>query len=810
MGGTLLQDIRLAIRILRTRPGFTLVSLLILGLGIGANTAIFSMVNTIILRQLPFSDAGKLVWIWSSRTDRDKAPFSIPDYIDHRDQNTTMEQLAAFTDWSANLTESGDPERLLGVRASADSFGLLGVSAFTGRTLTPEDDKPGAQHVVVLSNGLWLRRFGGDKSIVGRQVILNGEGYTVAGVMPPEFIFPGSKAEIIAPLSMDTDFRRQNRAANFLKVIGRMKPGATLQQAQPDQDSIARTLKQDYPTTHAAKQGVRLFRLQDEIVGNFWLGLALLLGAVALVLMIVCLNIANLSLARASSRRKEMAIRSALGASRGALVRQLLTESLILAIAGGLLGIALARLGIESLIALSPAGLPRAAEVGLDPSVLIFTLGLSIVTGVIFGFAPAVQGSRTDLNEDLKEGTRGSTVGSQVKHARGVLVVLEVAISLVLLVTAGLLIRSFIRLQSVRPGFDSDNLLVLQMSLPKSRYANRQAVTTFNDQLSLRLGALTGVQSAGGVSIVPMSDLILRPEFTIVGRPPVSRAETPLAQYRMASPEYLSTMGIPLLEGRGLSPLDTAATQPVVVINQTLARRYWPNESPLGSHLKIEGSDREAEVVGVAGDVKQYGLDGEPTFDIYAAMAQAPDGAVPFLTNNLFWVMRTDGDPLGLQSAVRDEVRNVDKDVPTSLRTMDQVMSALIAPRKFNLLLLEIFAAAALVLAAIGLYGLISNNVNQRKHEIGIRMALGARRSHAIRMIVSDGVRIILVGLAVGLLSAFILTSLIRTKLFDVGVRDPLTFVAAPILLFGVGLAASYLPALRASRVNPAAALRTE
>lgn len=806
--GFLFREIRSSLRVFTNSPGVALIVIMTLGLGIGANTAIFSMVNTVVLQQLPFKDPGQLIWIWSSRTDKDEAPFSIPDFMDIKEQNKSLEPMVALNDWNANLTNNGEPERLLGVRISADAFDMFGVKAIIGRTLMLQDDNPESQRAVVLTHGLWKRRFGGEENLINNQITLNGDSYTVVGVLPPDFIFPGSKAEMAIPLALHSDFRRSARNTNFLKVLGRLKQNVTPQQAQTDLDNICQRLRDQYPTTNSTKQGVKLVGLKDEVVGDFRLALILLLGAVVLVLLIICFNLANLMLARAMSRRREMAIRLAVGATRMVLVRQLLLESLSLALIGGALGLFLASRGINLLMSLSPDDLPRANAVTIEPSVLLFTFGMSLITGLIFGLVPALHGSKADLSEDLKDGGRGTSEGRSVSHARNLLVISEVAISLMLVIGAGLLIRSFIQLQAVRPGFDTDNLLVVRMSLPKAKYIDRQTLTTFHDELQRKLTGIPGVQSASAISIIPLSDLILRPEFTIVGRPPLSREETPLAQFRMASPEYFKTMHIPVLSGRGFEEQDIAGTRRVAVINETLARSFWKNERPIGSHLKVEGADQEIEIVGIVGDVKQAGLEADATYDIYVPLAQSPEGAVAFLTNNLFWTLRTVPDPLTIASTVRNEIQAVDKDVPSTIKSMDELIAASVAPRRFNLLLLEIFAGAALLLAGTGLYGLISYSVIQRTHEVGVRTALGAQRNHVLKLIMGQGLKIILVGVVLGLIGAFAFTSVISSLLFGIGTRDAYTFIAAPVLLVGVGLLASYLPARRAAKINPLIALR--
>jgi len=483
---------------------------------------------------------------------------------------------------------------------------------------------------------------------------------------------------------------------------------------------------------------------------------------------------------------------------------------LLLAVIGGLLGLALAWLGVNVLISLSPADLPRAKDVKIDLWVMVFTLGLSLITGLIFGLAPALKGSKADLNEDLKEGGRGASHGAQINRARNFLVVSEVAISLMLLIGAGLLIRSFVQLQSVNPGFDTDNLLIVRMSLPKAKYTNRQSLTNFHDQLLPKLKSLPGVEAVSAISITPLSDLMLRSEFTIVGRPPLSRAETPLAQVRITSPDYFQDMKIPILAGRAFAEQDTSTTRPIAIINETAARRFWQGQSPIGASMKVEGAPQDVEIVGVVGDVKQAALDADPTYDIYLPLTQTPEPAVSFLTDNLFWVVRSAYDPTALANTVLGEIQSVDKEVPANIRTMSQLISTSIAPRRFNLLLLEIFAGAALFLAGTGLYGLISYNVIERTNEVGIRMALGAQQSDVLKLIMGQGLKLVLVGVILGLVGAFALTSIISSLLFGISARDAYAFIGAPLLLLSVGLLASYLPARKATKINPMIALRAQ
>jgi putative ABC transport system permease protein len=814
MTDTLLQDLRYSFRLLRKNIGFTVISVLALAVGIGANTAIFSMVNAILLRNLDFKDASQLVWIWSTRTDRDKAFFSIPDFVDYREQSQSLQDMVAFGNWGANLTDGGNPERLSGVRVTANAFEMLGVDAALGRCLLPEDGQPGSQRTVVLSYGTWQRRFGGDRGIVGKTITLNGDSYTVVGALPASFIFPGQEIDMATPLVLETDARHSERSANFLRVFARLKPGYTGQQAQGDMDSISRNLQQLYPATNAKKTPPKVFALQDEVVGSYRTALMMLLGAVGLVLLIACSNLANLLLSRASARHKEMAIRSALGASRRRLIRQLLTETSLLALIGGAIGLFLSWRGINFLMALSPANLPRAGEVNIDGRVLTFTLIISLLAGVIFGLIPALQASKVNLNEELKSTSKGAPDAGRRDRARGFLVVAEIALSLVLLITAGLLVKSFLRLQEVSPGFNGDNLLLVRLSLPPSTYSNRAAITVFFDKILPQVANLPGVNSVGAANVLPLSGMNVRSDFTIVGRPPVLPTEKPASQNRWVSPGYFQTLGIPVLKGREFTPQDNAQAPGVVIVDEALAKRYWPNESPVGSHLLLEDGSpqpRDVEIIGVAETVKHVALDEEPTATFYAPIAQIPEDTVSFLAANCSLAIRTGPKPLTLETAVRREVQNVDKNIPTSnTRTMEQFLSSSTAPRRFNLLLLTIFACTALLLAITGVYGVMSYSVTRRYHEIGIRIALGAQSSDVLKLILGHGVKLVVIGIVIGLAGGIASTRLISSLLFGISAVDPLTFALTPLILVIVAVLACYIPARKATRVDPVIALRAE
>jgi putative ABC transport system permease protein len=810
----LLQDLHYGARMLLKAPGYTLIAVITLALGIGANTAVFSLVNGILLRHLPFRQPEQLVWVDSRRAATGKYSFTLPDFIDYRDQNQSLSGIAALTSWSANLTDQGEPEQLQGVRISANAFELLGVEAVAGRALLPGDDTPGQQHVVVLSYGLWLRRFGADPQLVGKKLTLNGASHTVVGVLPPQFFIPNREAELVVPLAPDADpLRGVRTSTNFLRALARLKPGVTREQAEAELTAVAQRIRRQYPVANAQKLGVTLSPLYEEVVGAFRLALWVLLGAVGMVLLITCVNLANLALARGSGRRREMAVRAALGATRWRLVQQLATESLLLALLGGGLGLLLAIYGIDLLLALSPATLPRAAEVGVDFRALGFTLALSLLAGALFGLAPAWQATRVSLNEELKEGGRGAGGGTRQNRARSLLVISEIALSLVLLIGAGLLIKSFLRLQAVNPGFEAENALAIRLSLPKAQYSNRAAVSAFYEKLRPRLESLPGVEAVGFVSALPLSGTSFSIPFTIEGSeiPPDGAHR---ADYRVVSAGYLRALKIPLIAGREFNERDTAETLPVALISQNLARRHWPNGNPLGARLRINDNNqgpRPVEVVGVVGDVKHLSLDGEPAPHIYLPIHQAHEDGVAWLTNNQYWLLRTAVDPLTLSAAARREIQAVDRNAPASnIRTMDQYLAASVAPRRFNLRLLTVFAGAALILAATGLYGVISYGVAQRKRELGVRMALGARAGDVLKLVIGQGMALAVIGVALGLAAALALTRLMESMLFSVSATDPLTFIMIALLLTLVALLACYIPARRATKVDPLLALRRE
>ncbi len=809
---TLLQDLRYALHMLRRSPGFTAATLLTLALGVGANTAIFSLVDAVLLRQLPYRDPGRLVWLWSSRFDRDKAPLSIPDYLDFRRQATTVEQAAAFATWGANLTGSGEPERIPGTRIEPQVFAMLGVEAPVGRALAPGDERPDRPRVAVLTNGVWLRRFGGDPGVVGRSIVLNGDPYTVVGVLPRSFFLPNREAEIAVPLVLEGEPRGLDRGDHFLRAIARIRPGVPRERAEAELTAIARNLQKQYPVSNAKNRGVRLVPLQEEIVGNFRRALLVLLGAVGLLLLIACSNVANLLLARASARRREIAIRMTQGATRGRLVRQLMTESGLLALLGGAAGVLTAVWCMPLLAAASPVDLPHMAEPGLDARLLVFCLAASVACALVFGLAPALQASGIDPGEALRGAGRVTGNGTRRGVPRGAIVMAQVALSLVLLVAAGLLLRSFAHLQAVRPGFDPSNVLMLRLSLPKAGYVTAEDVARFDERVRARLSALPSVVSAGHVNVLPLSGAFAAVDFTVRGEPPPSPDRMPSAQWRAAGPGYFETMRIPLESGRLFTERDTARSPSVAIVSETLARRFFGGRPPVGVRVSIEESTpSEVEIVGVVADVKHMSLDAEATPDIYVPLAQAPSSAVVYLRNNLFCVVRTSGEPLALAAAARREIASVDRDVPpTSTRALEELLSDSVAPRRFNLRLIGLFGILALMLAAAGLHAVMAYAVTQRTREIGIRMALGASRPDVVALFVGNGMRLVAGGVLAGLVLSLVVTRLLGNLLFEVAPTDPVTLASVVLVLAAAAAGAAWLPARRASRIDPMAALRSE
>jgi predicted permease len=800
-----------AARALARRPGFSAAAIALLGVAIGVNVAIFSLVQAVLLRPLPYGDPDRLVALSSEGRDRAQQPFSIPDFSDLRDGNQTLAGLAAYGAWGANLTGSGDAERLQGIWAAQDLFGLLGARAVLGRILLPEDEQPGAPPVVLLTHGLWRRRFAGDPAVLGRDVLLNGERYTVVGVLGADFVLPGREAELAVPQSLEADARRQNRGAAFLRVVGRLRPEASHARAGADLTAIAARLQAGHPDTNAGASRVAVVPLREAVVGAHRPLLLVLQGAVALVLLMVCANLAGLILSRAVSRQEELAVRSALGATRGRLILQMGAESLLLGLLGGLVGILLACALVPALLALGPAELPRSSQVRLDGGAVAFGFVLAVLAGLLSGIVPALQA--TGAVRPVGSFT-GRTVASSRAYARRAVVLVEVALSLVMLVGAGLLLKSFVRLQRVDPGFRTERLLTLRLSLPAGRYARREQLASFYDRLQPRLRALPEVEAVGVSSVAPLTAWRATVNFTTEGAAPHGGSEVPLAQYRAIDAGYLAAAGTPLLAGRTFAETDDDRGAPVVLVNRTLARRFFPRGDALGRAIRLDDAGmpaREATVVGIVGDVKHYTLSDAPTFDIYVPLRQAPQAVARWLANGTSWVLRTRAQPHAVVAAVRAEVARVDPEVAaSSARPMEEALSATLAPRRFNLLLVGTFAVVALVLAVTGLYTVTSQLVTRRTREIGIRIALGARPRQVLRLVLEESVLLVTGGLCLGALGAYAVGHLLEGLLFDVARTDGSTFALVSGALVATALLASYVPARRALRLDPTTALRVE
>ena len=802
------QDLRFALRILLKNPGFTLVAVFALALGIGANTAIFSVVNSVLLRPLPYKDPERLVMVWedASKTGHPRDTPAAGNYSDWRDQNQVFEGMAAYSDESFNLTGAGDPERLEGIRVSSNLFPLLGVEPQVGRVFTAAEDQPNTQRVVLLSYGLWQRRFGGDPNIVGKPLTLNSESYQVVGVMPARFQFPTNDNQIWVPIAFTSE-EAADREVKFLEVIARLKPGITLAQAQAEMTTIAARLQQQYPETNV-DIGAAVTSLHEHLVGDIRPALLILLGAVGLVLLIACANVASLLLARAAVRQKEIAVRVALGARRMRLIRQFLTESLVLSTLGGVVGLAVAYIGLVLLRTLIPEDILQASEISIDLKVLGFTLLVSIATGVIFGLAPAIQALRFKQSETLKEGGRNPATGGSGKRLRSVLVTAEVAISLVLLIGAGLLINSFVRLRNVDPGFRSENLLTMRIAMPLSKYVDRPRRLAFYNDLLQRVQSLAGVRSVAISSNLPLYRQGNSRAVRIYGRPELPPAQQPVVVTRIVSPAYFDTMTIPVLSGKKFTERDAYPSPNVALISETMARTFWPGEDPIGKRFgigEIESDQDWMNIIGVVKDVRQIELTADPK----------PQAYLPYTQFGFFeprdLVVKTDVDPASLAATVRKTVWEIDKDQPVSnTQTMEAILADSIARQRFSMVLLAIFAGVALVLAGVGIYGVMSYSVAQRTQEIGIRMALGAQTAAVLKLALGYGLKLVLIGVAIGLIAAFALTRLLSTLLFGVTATDPVTFTLISLLLIGVAALASYIPARRATKVDPVIALRYE
>jgi len=804
------QDLRYALRMLAKNPAFTSIAIVAIALGIGANTVIFSAVDAVLLRPLPFKNPEQLVMIWENATHLGfpKDTPSPANFLDWQKQAGSFTGMAAMVERSFNLTGVGEPERLDARRVSANLFELLGVRPLLGRTFVLDDDKPGT-HVVLLSYSLWQRRFGSDPSVIGRAITLNGESYTIIGVMPASMHLPGSgnwKDQVCVPIAFPAE-EAASRGSHFLEVLARMKPGVTLKQAQAEMDTIAARLAQQYPD-HNKRRGAVVVALHEQVVGDIKPALLVLLGAVGFVLLIACANVANLLLARGAVRQKEIALRLALGASRSRLTRQLLTESLLLAMFGAGFGLLLALAGIRALKTMIPATTSQVQTINIDARVLIFTAVVTMLTGIAFGLAPAIQGSHLDLNNTLKEGGRDSAGSSKGNRARGILVIGEVAVSFVLLIGAGLLINSFVHLRNLHPGFRVDHLLTMKVDLSEVKYPDGYRRAAFFDEVIRRVRALPGAQSAAVAGNLPLTyngdSTIIRVEG-IPDPPPDQQLDV---IFRAIGPGYFDTMGIPIIRGRDFTDHDNANSKDAVIVSEKTAQHFWPGQDPIGKRLKPGLSKSDSpwrEVIGVVKDVRQNDLIAPPKMQMYLSYPQLRNLAANAL------VVRTSIEPTSLAGSVRDAIWSVDKDQTVAdIDTMDHIVAEAVARQRFSMLLLGLFAGLALLLASVGIYGVMSYSVAQRTREIGIRIALGARRGDVLKMTVNQGLKLVSIGMMLGLAAAFLLTRVLASLLFGISATDPITFLGISLVLLAVAILASYLPALRATKVDPIIALRAQ
>ena len=804
---TLVQDVRYALRLCVRTPAFTATAVLALAIGIGANSAIFTIVHAALIERLPFGDPDHIVAVWelSSRRPTWANVVGPANYMRWHDRVTTFDGLAAFADTRVNLTGSGDPEELIAQNVTADFFPILGVTPILGRTFTATEASDPKADVAILTYALWQRRFGGDPSIVGRTIELNGAPIAVVGIMPPDFhltfkrSLAGKPADLWRPWVLPEEWREPR--GRFLSVIGHTKPGVSLEQARAEMNAIAAQLRTELPAFDTT-WSTMVLPLRDELAGEIRPALVLLAGAVAFVLLIACANAANLLLSRAAARQREIAIRAALGAGRARVMRQLLTESLVLALLGGTLGLLIAQWSVDGLVALSPIDLTRLGHVRVSYPVLAFTAGVSLVTAIVAGLAPAFESARRDVQEALKDGGR-QLGGGRSSRLRQTFVVAELALAVVLLVGAGLLIRSFATLQAVPPGFDSHDVLTLRVSLPSRKYGNAQSLRFFADAID-RIRALRGVEAAGAISYLPFAGLGAGTDFSIVGQAAPPPGLTYGVNVSVCDNGYFQTMRLPLRRGRWFTEREQREKSNVVIVNEEMVRRFFPNTDPLGKQLVIDMTDKNepTTIIGVVGDTKFIDLRGQTEAHSYWPHPQLPYSAMTL-------TVRTSGDPMSMAQVVEHEIQSIDKDQPVSdVRTMDQWIARSLGQDRFSSFLLSIFATVALLLAAIGIYGVMSYSVSQRTPEIGVRLALGAEAKDILAMVVWNAAKLTAIGLAIGTLLAAALTRSIASLLYGIQATDPATFAGVATLLALVALLATYLPARRAARIAPTDALR--
>jgi putative ABC transport system permease protein len=818
---TFWHDLKYGWRMLLRSRGFTAVAILTLAVGIGANAAIFSIVNTVLLRPLPYPHPERIVLIWETYANRNvtRGTASLAEFLDWRDLSQSFQELSALRILFYNVTGRAEPEQLWGVTVSGNFFRLLGVRPFLGRDFSPEEEQPGKEQVAIISYGEWQRRFGGAQSAVGQTIVLDDKPFTIIGVLPADFSVFGTSTPLDVWMPFALNRAQLDREAHSAIVFGRLRPEVSLAQAQAEMEAIFESLKKQYPGVNQ-KDFPRLAELQRELTFNSRQSLLILAGAVVFVLLIACANVANLMLARAATREKEIALRATLGAGRRRIFRQLLTESALVALLGGACGILVAYAGLHLLHGALPqtggsGEIPYANRIKIDGTVLGFTLGISLLTGLIFGFAPAIQISRAELFESLKEGSRGSTGGRRNRYVRSALVVSEVALSLILLVGAGLLIRSFALLMSEDLGFNTSHLLTMQLWLPESHYPSDQQVINFYQQVIDRTAAVPGVKSASAVNFLPLTRWGDYCDFDIGGRPPRKSGEQYTSQYRVVDWRYLETMEIPVKEGRGFRSADRSQSEGVALVNEALARRYWPDQSPIGQQIRLnfpsartpyQPNPRESwlTIVGVVGDVRDWRWDEPKMAQVYLPYQQNPSRVMRL-------AIRSFGDPAQLTLAVKQTIESIDPNQPvTEVRTMDAFLEAALSQRRLSMLLLGVFAGVATLLAAVGIYGVMAYTVSQRSHEIGIRMALGAEPTGVLRMVVGDGMKLAGIGVALGIGGAFLAMRILQGQLYGVKATDPFTFVGVAAGLTLVAAAACFFPARRATRVDPLEALRYE
>jgi predicted permease len=822
---TLKQDVRYALRAWTTNPGFTLAALVSLAIGIGANTAIFSVASALLLQPLPYKDAERQVILWNTSPGLGITEdwFSTAQYFDIKNSVQSFEEVAIAIGSNVNLTGDGEPERIGAIRMSSNLLQMLGVRALLGELFTSADDRPGKTGKALLGHGTWMRRYGGDRAAVGRSLTLNGQPYEIAGVLPASFtlrqeVMPTlgvvEDAEIVLPLPLAADAAEVRNREDY-NIVATLKPGATLPHARAELDNLTARLRRERPDFYPPNGGLtfRVLPLQDQAVGSVRPALIVLVGSVGCVLLIACANVANLLLSRGLARQREIAVRAALGAGRSRLVRQLLTESVLLALAGGLLGLVLSFWCLDGIRQLGSRSVPRLHEIVIDWRVLVFTLLISVASGIVFGLFPALRLSRLDLHESLKDASRGSAGTSAVwgrgRNMRRLLVVAELALSVMLLIGAGLLIRSFAHLQNVSPGFNPVNVLTLELTMGGRKYSDVEAVLETYKRLWERLSSLPGVTAAGGITALPLSQMMAWGPIVVEGRVAPEGEKFINTDIRSVGGDYFGAMGIPLLKGRFFSEHDTRTSPRVVIIDDHMANQLWPGEDPLGKRIRTGGFDVTPDtpwmtVVGVVGRVKQDGLDADSRIAYYRYQGQSP-------SRSMYVVLRSTSDPSHLASAVTRQIRELDPDMPIyRMRTMGQRVNESLAQRRFSMLLLTLFALLALGLAAIGIYGVMAYLVSQGTREIGIRLALGATPGGILRLVVRQGMVVAIIGVLIGLAGAFTLTRLMRSLLFGVAATDPITFAAIALLLTFIALVASYVPARRAARIDPIESLRVE